>query len=546
MRLQNPGARALVFLFTASALIGCGDDHDHDEHDHSDLTDMSDASDPSDASDSADAVYPIGSYAFESRFEEGVSSVKYTGQIARHVLINEVKTQIGAVDPATTTYVPGQVFAVLNGVYQHDWSVVPELPFASLSGNDLQTNLDEISTNKKLINKMAGNDSPGWTQDWAGWATEMPDGTGGAAVPPSPDAFAQAMFHKLDELAVMHSEGNPPLDIAGNAITKAFVDADGIDWQQMAQKFLLGAVAFSQGTNDYLYKVAGIPGDDGQIDDSTAKPNATSDAGAPYSEMEHYWDEAFGYFGAAADYHLYTDAEISGKGGRDAWQGFHDTNGDGKIDLTSEFNFGHSQNAAKRDYGSAGIEGGVEYDMTGDVFGAFVAGRTFISSIDGDLNAEQLVELRGYIAMIKEGWEKAIAATVIHYINDTLGDMAKLGTEEYDFYAHAKHWGELKGFALGLQFNPDSPLHAVLEAYCETPEQGIDASITTAEGCIDAESTTGGGVWNPEESGFARFHRKLGDAPVFANGLEEQGNYRAIRTLLQNAYGFDATTVADW
>ena len=165
------------------------------------------------------------------------------------------------------------------------------------------------------------------------------------------DAFAQAMFHKLDELAVMHSEGNPPLDIDGNAITKAFVDADGIDWQQMAQKFLLGAVAFSQGTNDYLYKIAGVPGDDGQIDDSTAKPNATSDEGAPYSEMEHYWDEAFGYFGAAADYHLYTDGEIAGKAGREEFQKFHDSNGDGVIDLKSEFNFGHSQNAAKRDYG---------------------------------------------------------------------------------------------------------------------------------------------------------------------------------------------------
>ena len=124
--------------------------------------------------------------------------------------------------------------------------------------------------------------------------------------------------------------------------------------------------------------------------------------------------------------------------------------------------------------------------------------------------------------------------------------MAKLGTDEYDFYAHAKHWGELKGFALGLQFNPDSPLHAVLEAYCDIPEQGIDASITSAESCANADSTAGGGVWNPEESGFVRFHRKLGDAPVFTNGLEEQGNYLAIRTLLQNAYGFDATTVVDW
>ena len=36
-----------------------------------------------------------------------------------------------------------------------------------------------------------------------------------------------------------------------------------------------------------------------------------------------------------------------------------------------------------------------------------------------------------------------------------------------------------------------------------------------------------------------------GDA-VFTNDMTAQGNYGSIRTLLQNAYGFDATTVASW
>ena len=51
------------------------------------------------------------------------------------------------------------------------------------------------------------------------------------------------------------------------------------------------------------------------------------------------------------------------------------------------------------------------------------------------------------------GWEKAIAATVVYYINDTLQDMGDFGTEDYSFSDHAKHWSELKGFALALQFN---------------------------------------------------------------------------------------------
>ena len=40
MKLQSLGAVALLFLFTAGGLVGCGDDHDHDDHDHSDTTDM--------------------------------------------------------------------------------------------------------------------------------------------------------------------------------------------------------------------------------------------------------------------------------------------------------------------------------------------------------------------------------------------------------------------------------------------------------------------------------------------------------------------------
>lgn len=522
----------LLMSLHIGILVGCGDGQND--------TELEDST--SDAADNA-----IASYTFESRFTEGASSVSYTGQTARHVLINEVKAQIGAVDPLTNTYVPGDVFAVLDGIYQHDWTIVPELPFTSLSGNDLQTNLDEISTNKRLVDKIAGNDSPGWTQDWAGWATALPGYEGEPSVPTSPDGFIQAVFRKLDALAVMHSEGNPPLDLDGAPISKVYVDADGVDWQQIAQKFLLGAVAFSQGTNDYLYKVAGVPGQDGLIDDSTAVQNNSPDQeGKPYTSMEHYWDEAFGYFGAAADYHLYSDGEVAGKSGRAEWQKFHDSNADGQIDLKSEFNFGHSQNASKRDHGSSLIEGGTAYDFSGEVFNSFRAGRALISSAEGDLSADELSELRGYIATIKSGWEKAIAATVIHYLNETLNDMAKLNTEDYDYYTHAKHWSELKGFGLGLQFNPDSPLHSVLDGYCEVPDLGIDTTITTLEACTAVASEEGGGLWIPQESAFTRFHRLLGDSPVLSNSDAERETYLGIRTLLGSVYGFDSITVAGW
>ena len=66
-----------------------------------------------------------------------------------------------------------------------------------------------------------------------------------------------------------------------------------------------------------------------------------------------------------------------------------------------------------------------------------------------------------------------VAATVVHYINDTLGviedfvdiDGAGAGVDlafaDVDaFYDYAKYWSEAKGFALGLQYNPRSPIYS--------------------------------------------------------------------------------------
>ena len=108
-------------------------------------------------------------------------------------------------------------------------------------------------------------------------------------------------------------------------------------------------------------------------------------------------------------------------------------------------------------------------------------------------------------------WEKAISATCIHYINDVLQDMATFGSSGYSFSSHAKHWGELKGFALGLQFNPISPL---------------------------------------SDADFEAVHTLLGDAPVLpTDSVEQIEEYetalKEARALLGAAYGFDAANLGD-
>ena len=137
----------------------------------------------------------------------------------------------------------------------------------------------------------------------------------------------------------------------------------------------------------------------------------------------HHWDEAFGYFGAARDYSRYSDDDLAGKG-----SGFvFDSNGDGKIDFRSEYNFGLSRNAGKRDRGGTGV------DFTGETFTAFLTGRALIS------NGGSTTEIAAQRQAAANGMEKVIAATVIHYINDTLADMADLGTANENIPNLNKH-----------------------------------------------------------------------------------------------------------
>jgi len=206
----------------------------------------------------------------------------------------------------------------------------------------------------------------------------------------------------------------------------AYVRADSVDLKQMIEKTLMGAVLYYRALSDYL---------DGFADDD----NTTVDPGKG-TEMEHHWDEAFGYFGAARDYNTYTDAEIKSPGEKDS-------DNSGTIDPASEQCFYYAQTAAKRDVGAAGMSASSQTDFTKALFEAFVAGRAAISNNDLSTRDEK-------IAVIKENWEKIIAATVVHYINATKADLASGGSDLN------KHWAEMKSYFNMLTFYNENKLGA--------------------------------------------------------------------------------------
>jgi hypothetical protein len=448
----------------------------------------------------------LDTYKFESKLITGESSVGYTGQIARHALISELTSYIGAglqADIDANLFADKQAvidklnsyFRTTSNQYENNFS----LNFLSDTKQPFITDIS--SSAKNLVGKIAGNDATRMRKDWT-------DGTSfvGAGAGMTPETLVDAYFDQLADNAV---DANIRLDEATNSpITKVYVNTDGTDLKQLLQKFLLMSITYSQATDDYL--------DEGLAIDNV-DPRGTGKAD---TALEHGFDEGFGYFGAARNYLEYTDKEIAGKvdaddatTGRIDWNGKHDTDGDGLFDLTSEVNLGSSANAAKRDIGSASNANPT--DFTKDAMEAFLAARKIINDNVGSVfTAEQTTALEAHRDIVVNAWEKAIAATVIHYINDLRSDLDKSG-DDYNYEDVAKHWSEMKGFALGLQFNPHSP-------------------ITDAQ--------------------FAEIHVHFGQKPVLLPfGSADRtaltiyiADLEKARDILQEALGLDADNVANW
>lgn len=389
-------------------------------------------------------------YVFESRFDEGVSSVSYSGQVVRNLLVNDIKGLIA-------DNIGGGNTAIINSMMAND---DPNLAIYSASGlNTVQTNYQDISTSQ-LNDRLAAVTS---------------------YIDPGYNANAQDMIAGWVAESELYS-----------------VAPGGLDLGQMAQKVMWGAIAYWQGTSKYMSK---IPGDD----------NSVSDEGDPYTAMEHHWDESFGYFGAARDFNTGYSDDTDRK-----TDPYNDSNGDGLIDFKSEYNAGWAITAAKRDL----IDGvSVDYDFTKTIFDAYLEGRTLI------YNQAPLADILTQRDIILNNWEKVVAAVSIHYINDTMSDLAGLIAAadtslawdnlpaEGDGYKYNIHWAEMRAYAHGLIYN-DFKLIS-------------DADIATVLGY-------------------------MGTSPAYNDGSDFSAmqtlhdNLALAKPILQAAYGFSDAHMANW
>jgi hypothetical protein len=479
--------KGIALLSSAAVLTGCFLDDSDD--------------------DSSAAVQTT--YSFDSKTVSGESSVSHSGQSTRHLLINELKHFIGTASSSDGT--KADILAKLNRIYSQGSDNLAAENFYTGGVDATEINIGlkdgqtakqatytDVSGGKKLQNKLAGCDN-NLTQDFIGWDIATVDlvecgqklADGEVAVLNEQDKIHTLIQIWFDQIATQA------------AVDQGYVTADGQDLQQLVQKLLLGAVTYSQAAEDYMKSTKGLLKQNVEADNQEEFDNAEESSLDKYTSLEHQWDEGFGYFGAARDYLAYSDEHLGG-----VKQYGNDSNEDGFIDLTAgEYSYGHSINASKRDRGSDGIT-----DFSSEAMAAFIAGRKLITDNFGNSPVEGETfhtELSEHAATALGAWEKAIAATAIHYINDLIktdGDIDSATSVTSTDYA--KHWSELKGFALSLQF---SPL----------------AKISTVQ--------------------LTQVHTLIGEAPAtLDNATAFKADLEDARDILESAYGFNADVVAGW
>ena len=338
------------------------------------------------------------------------TSVSYTGQIARHVLHDSLKKLAGSGSGEPNPELKAKMMAYFGGKDAGREIIEPATkgPF-TIS----QSTIDEISKEKNLSGKT-----------FKAAVTGMPNGMIGP---------------ELVEFWI---------DKASSA-NKGFDKDNGYDYPQLISKYVMGAVFYNQAADGYLDEYLGA---DKKPNDKPYKD------GAAYTGKEHSWDEAFGYFGAPAHTLKLTPKQVYGIAKRKS-EAFSDAdyNKDGKVDLKTEMTFGPAYYAAGFDASVYDKSNGTSYLHT--ITKAFLDGRKLLTDAKGEkLTDAQRGHLKRHASVITRNWEKVLAEATFKYAGSVYKDMVKLqtimesnGDPSKQFRKYAKHWGELKGFALALQ-----------------------------------------------------------------------------------------------
>jgi hypothetical protein len=316
-------------------------------------------------------------YSYED--SDGNSTVSYGGQTARMDMLSEMVTYLKSANGSNAT--PATLdAATLLSMYDNSYTGWSD---ASL-----------VNNGKQLKSKTALNDA-GVQGIFEGWMTAA-------------------------------AAGSP-----GDTSASYLQASSGLEWTQMIEKGLMGACFANQLTSNYL---AGLESDN-NIDAVDAA------AGKYYTEMEHHWDEAYGYFTDAVDYPTNGTDRFWGKY---ANKSYLEDNLGSATDISTAFRTGRA---------------------------ALSAGNTTDALAQRDIIISEVKLMQ--------------AGMAIHYLNDV---KSKIGNASQDAINHSM--SEALAFIMGIQFITDTPDMSTTEVndivnQIEPAVAGFTQSVVSINSVID-------------------------------------------------------------
>ncbi len=394
--------KSLLILPFALLTVACGGDDDSDGDPIGDVEFLN---------SNIDALTSVALAAFEVPDSYDTAGVlapgSFTGQIRRIAQLQEIvdstKNEPIFLDIANAMEVGGLPEVFQSAAAQNTAS----------SSSDLRSKIDELNFD---------NGDTSVADDLANLADRLV-------------SSSQANF------TVTASNGTAGMITSGSS--KRHVDANGLEYAQILEKGLYGAILYDQMVDDYLRSTqAGAENEEGN-NESTASNYALNG-----TERQHRWDEAFGYLGAEA-------ATYPNPG--------NESNGDGSFianylfDFSDETVFAYGINLAQK------------------TMDAFILGRSALKAGEGFGPGDESVNELVYDAAradVKLYVEAGLAAAAFHYLNDAIVDV----TDEDKLH----HLSEALGFIYALSFNSEGRMTAneAHQALIELGWSSDDASLT--------------------------------------------------------------------
>ena len=353
---------------------------------------------------SENAIETPDTYAFE---RDGVNTVDFSGQTTRLKMGSEF---VSALSEPTNTV------ETLQAMFAHE------------AGNVDFTEADLNASDKNIKSKTAAS-----ADLFAANATVQ------AAIRSDFDSWIDG---QVDEVFVNWETSASP-GIAGQVSQGdrvRYINAQGLEYNQMINKGLIGALTLDQIVNNYLSPAVLDEGNNRTDNDA-----GTLEEGQSYTSMEHKWDEAYGYlFGLNTD----TANPVASENNGDRFLGSY-----------------IGQVAADPDFS----------DLITASYDAFKLGRAAIVAKDYALRDEQAAIIKTKLALVP-------SVRAVFYLQDGKNALA----EEVPDYGGAFHaLSEGYGFIYSLQFAQDATTG---EAYFT--KQEVDALLAQLLG--DGEN----GLWD--------------------------------------------------